>query len=397
MSQPNRIRHSLCALEGDISIIDVVIERNQNEEYLIPSLLALKHKVERLFGVQPSVSLSESRVSKTEDLCENEAMKRQFRLYAESVLESRKKSDRNDRSDRRATAEKEIDIDLGSEIEEVNESLLAGDPLISGSELNGAERKLESNGSELERLPFSNAEEWKPGKPSGETGNQSESSQNAKELERKRNSGDAKEVKTVDSVDKREPKNEKKLKKQSFDYKQLLPPTTEKWKPLFSEGEILYRRFHYSLPAPARDGIVLKELMKSYHLPCCHYDDLTTMKEFDATDVLNELLEDKNELQRQQIKQRTGNRIEFWKDVLGSAPTPRYRRFVYAVKPPILSKPSPPPLPTENAELQPSLNTSTLLNSSVTQLSQNETPPVVFGPKPPIIAKFATDESGIAV
>ena len=165
MSQPNRIRHSLCALEGDISITDVVIERNQNEEYLIPSLLALKHKVERLFGVQPSVSLSESRVSKTADLCENEAMKRQFRLYAESVLESRKKSDGSDGSDRSATAEKEIDIDLGSEIEEVNESLLAGDPLISGSELNGAERKLESNGSELERLPFSNAEEWKPGKP----------------------------------------------------------------------------------------------------------------------------------------------------------------------------------------------------------------------------------------
>ena len=116
--------------------------------------------------------------------------------------------------------------------------------------------------------------------------------------------------------------------------------------------------------------------MKSYHLPCCHYDDLVTMKEFNTTEVLNEL-EHETKLKGVQTKQQSENRIEFWKEILGSAPIPRFRRFVYSIKPPIIPKQASSPPPIEPTELQSSLNSSTLLNSSITQFSQNETPPVM--------------------
>ena len=55
-------------------------------EYLIPSLQQLKKKVERVFGVQPSVVLSEVRVGVSEDTCGDECGKRQFRAFGEVFL-----------------------------------------------------------------------------------------------------------------------------------------------------------------------------------------------------------------------------------------------------------------------------------------------------------------------
>lgn len=356
-----------------------MIDRNQNEEYLIPSLLALKHKVERLFGVQPSVSLSESRVSKTEDLCENEAMKLQFRVYAESVLMNNKnKNQENDSiKEMERKREMEVEAELGSEIEEVNESLLSWDPLISSGERKGKELKTSLNGKDGERLNFSNENEWKLGKSVSEMENQSENDQNGKEFERGNHPNESNETKNETHSCEKTATNSK----QSYDYKQLILPKREKWKPLFADGEILYRRFLYSLKPPSRDSVVLKDLMKSYHLPCCHYDDLVTMKEFNTAEVLNEF-DPENALKEEQTKQQSGNRIEFWKEILGSAPIPRFRRFVYTIKPPIIPKQSFSPPPIESTELPSSLNSSTLLNSSITQFSQNETPPVWNQAKP---------------
>ena len=364
-----------------------MIERNQNEEYLIPSLLALKHKVERLFGTQPSVSLSESRVCKTENMCENEVGKRQFRLYAESMLENRKKNEMNSMN------EKELDVDLGSEIEEVNETLLSEDHLISGCELSGIGLKDSLNGSECENrkkereklnLSNENENELKVSHSISEMEKPSQCDKNPKENEKKYKNENENHPNNSNEM---KPENHSyegsKSNKYSYDYQSLIFPKREKWKPLFSDGEILYRRFHYTLKAPSRDSVVLQELMKSYHLPCCHYDDLTTMKEFNTSEVLNELLESESESEMAELpskrlkQQQSGNRIEFWKDILGSSPIPHFRRYVYAIKPPTISLPSSSPPPLENTELQSSLNTSTLLNSSVTQLSQNETPPVM--------------------
>lgn len=363
-------------MEGDIHITDLVIDQNQNEEYLIPSLLALKHKVERLFGVQPSVSLSESRVSKAEDLCENEAMKLQFRIYAESVLMNNKNKEKE--NDSMKKMEKEMEAELGSEIEEVNESLLSWDPLISSGERKGKELKASLNGKDGERLSFSNGNEWKLEKSVSEMENQSENDQNGKEFESGNHPIESNEMKNeTHSCEKTTTNN----KQQSYDYKQLILPKREKWKPLFADGEILYRRFLYSLKPPSRDSVVLKDLMKSYHLPCCHYDDLVTMKEFNTAEVLDEF-DPENALKEEQTKQQSGNRIEFWKEILGSAPIPRFRRFVYSIKPPIIPKQSSSSPPNESTELPSSLNSSTLLNSSITQFSQNETPPVWNRTKP---------------
>ena len=55
-------------------------------EYLIPSLQQLKKKVERVFGVQPSVVLSEVRAGVNEDTCGDECGKRQFRAFGEVFL-----------------------------------------------------------------------------------------------------------------------------------------------------------------------------------------------------------------------------------------------------------------------------------------------------------------------
>ena len=360
----------MCALEGDIHITDLVIERNQNEEYLIPSLLALKHKVERLFGVQPSASLSESRVSKTEDLCENEAMKLQFRVYAESVLMNNENNN-NKNKENDSMKEQEMEVELGSEIEEVNESLLSWDPLISGGEMKGKELKTSLNGKDGDTLNSSNGNEWKLGKSGSEMENQGENDQNGKEFEMENHPNESNEMKIETHSCEKTTTNKKQLN----DYKQLILPKREKWKPLFADGEILYRRFLYSLKPPSRDSVVLKDLMKSYHLPCCHYDDLVTMKEFNTAEVLNEFDPEKA-LKEEQTKQQSGNRIEFWKEILGSAPIPRFRRFVYSIKPPIIPKQSSSPPPIETTELPSSLNSSTLLNSSITQFSQNETPPV---------------------
>lgn len=378
-------------MEGDIAITDLVIDRNQNAEYLIPSLLALKHKVERLFGVQPSVSLSESRSTKAEDLCENEAMRFQFRCYAESVMMSKNNSNRNENENENDNVnenenvnekkkkknlkknerdsmnememEMEMEVELGSEIEDVNESLLCCDPLLSGGEMNGKDR---------ETLDFSNGKECKLGKSGSEMENQSENDQNRNEFESENHPNESNEKKNEIHPCEKNTTNTK----QSYDYKQIILPKREKWKPLFADGEILYRRFLYSIKPPSRDSVVLKDLMKSYHLPCCHYDDLVTMKEFNTTEVLNEL-EHEIELKGEQTKQQSENRIEFWKEILGSAPIPRFRRFVYSIKPPIIPKQASSPPPIEPIELQSSLNSSALLNSSITQFSQNETPPVM--------------------
>ena len=133
--------------------------------------------------MQPSVSLSESRVSKTEDLCENEAMKLQFRVYAESVLMNNRNKEKENDSMKKMEKEMEMEAELGSEIEEVNESLLSWDPLISSGERKGKEVKASLNGKDGERLSFSNGNEWKLGKSVSEMENQSESDQNGKEFE----------------------------------------------------------------------------------------------------------------------------------------------------------------------------------------------------------------------
>ena len=78
-------RHSVCSVEGDILVSNIVRREEGSGEYLIPSL-QLKKKVERVFGVQPSVVLSEAREGVSEDTCGDACGKRQFRAYGEALL-----------------------------------------------------------------------------------------------------------------------------------------------------------------------------------------------------------------------------------------------------------------------------------------------------------------------
>ena len=79
-------RHSVCSVEGDILVSNIVQREEGSSEYLIPSLQQLKKKVERVFGVQPSVVLSEAREGVSEDTCGDACGKRQFRAYGEALL-----------------------------------------------------------------------------------------------------------------------------------------------------------------------------------------------------------------------------------------------------------------------------------------------------------------------
>lgn len=76
----------MCSVEGDILVSNIVRREEGSSEYLIPSLQQLKKKVERVFGVQPSVVLSEAREGVSEDTCGDACGKRQFRAYGEVLL-----------------------------------------------------------------------------------------------------------------------------------------------------------------------------------------------------------------------------------------------------------------------------------------------------------------------
>ena len=59
---------------------------NVNGEYLIPSLLLLKKKVDKIFGSQKVVSLSEDRPAANEMTCGDESGYLQFKLFAENIF-----------------------------------------------------------------------------------------------------------------------------------------------------------------------------------------------------------------------------------------------------------------------------------------------------------------------
>lgn len=66
---------------GNIEIPD-----RGNEDYVIPSLLVLKQKVDLVFGSQPIVSLSNDRKGVSVDTCGDSIGKERFRFYAKSIL-----------------------------------------------------------------------------------------------------------------------------------------------------------------------------------------------------------------------------------------------------------------------------------------------------------------------
>ena len=76
----------MCSIEGDALINNIVVDSHESPEYLIPSLKQLKMKVERVFGVQASVVLSEAREGVGVDSCGDASGKRQFRAFGEALL-----------------------------------------------------------------------------------------------------------------------------------------------------------------------------------------------------------------------------------------------------------------------------------------------------------------------
>lgn len=79
-------RQSLCSIEGDILISNIDVVRSDSSEYLIPSLLVLKRKVDKVFGSQKVVSLSENRANVNERTCCDERGQHQFELFAKTIL-----------------------------------------------------------------------------------------------------------------------------------------------------------------------------------------------------------------------------------------------------------------------------------------------------------------------
>ena len=79
-------RHSVCSIEGDILVSNLIRPEREASGYLIPSLSMLKGKVDRVFGSQPMLPLSQKRKDVDVDKCGSRAGKEQFRAYAEIVL-----------------------------------------------------------------------------------------------------------------------------------------------------------------------------------------------------------------------------------------------------------------------------------------------------------------------
>jgi len=76
----------VCSIEGDILVSNLIRPEREASGYLIPSLSMLKGKVDRVFGSQPMLPLSQKRKDVDVDKCGSRAGKEQFRAYAEIVL-----------------------------------------------------------------------------------------------------------------------------------------------------------------------------------------------------------------------------------------------------------------------------------------------------------------------
>ena len=315
-------RHSLCALEGDIHIKNLLVQRHEDSEYLIPSFLMLKKKVERLFGVQPSASLTQDRSQKA-DYCSSVIGKAQFELYARELL----KQNHISLDDTKSNIESE------SEIETVNESLLSNgtfSPEKKAMEL----MKLQQSKEQMESVELKEPEEpEEPEKPV--------LTESMKQVSLKR-----------------------VLEWSDYEF-----PKKMAWRPLFSEGSTLFHRYRYSIKVPSRDTVVLKQLMLSYQLPHCHYDDIVMTKEFNTQEILNRFFGSYE-------SGLNSNRLQFWQDIIEPPRLTHYRRFLYNIKPPQI-KGNPPPTNFCSPKSQSSLNTSAVFNSSITQYSENETSLVI--------------------
>lgn len=67
-------------------ISNIVVENDHSGDYLIPSLLMLKRKVEKVFGSQEVENLTENRPNTSELTCSDEVGQVQFKQFAENVL-----------------------------------------------------------------------------------------------------------------------------------------------------------------------------------------------------------------------------------------------------------------------------------------------------------------------
>lgn len=114
----------MCSVEGDILVSNIVRREEGSGEYLIPSLQQLKKKVERVFGVQPSVVLSEAREGVSEDTCGDACGKRQFRAYGEALLKQHGvevcvKGDIEEEKEEKEAEKEEMETEGKGEIEEM--------------------------------------------------------------------------------------------------------------------------------------------------------------------------------------------------------------------------------------------------------------------------------------
>ena len=79
-------RHSICSIEGDILIQNIQPPNRGDDDYLIPTLLCLKQKVDRVFGSQPIATLSQEREGVDVHTCGDENGREQVRAYLQQAL-----------------------------------------------------------------------------------------------------------------------------------------------------------------------------------------------------------------------------------------------------------------------------------------------------------------------
>ena len=304
-------RHSVCSIEGDALISNIQQTTSDSSDYLIPSLLVLKKKVDRVFGSQKVVSLSENRANVDENTCGDKEGYQQFFYYAKSLVHQSLESEQVKELEKGDSREisRELSRELSREGEVLKTGVESHDGKLSSQYLfdrkeDFSQIDIPEIESELDSLDILNDEE-----------------EILKFLteEEKKDITECQSLVTEESVEEAdihssillsfisqfEKPMESQLQLEAQESQEVQEVQEVQENQENHTHQSIYRSYSYSIQPPSREVEVHEKKMKEMGIPFYHYDFIGEKKEFNPNDIINP----------PSIQEDTVNRIQFWKDV----------------------------------------------------------------------------------
>ena len=304
----------MCSIEGDILVSNLIRPEREASSYLIPSLSMLKGKVDRVFGSQPMIPLSQKRKDVDVDVCGSRSGKEQFRVYAEVVLGIRDGVDggvgekKGDGGEERVI-EKDIANETSNKNTMVNENTTVNESITINPTPTTSTTLITNE------TPTMNTTPTNPNPITTTPINTTPTNPNP-----------------INST----PINSTPTNTNSMNLNPN-PITT-------TPNHPLYRRYRFTATPPSPSS--LPSLLHTHGLPAALFPIVHQVTDFDTNSVLVKcrLADD--------LPRSRGTRCDFWREIFSqqfpSQPQRLFRRYVYAKQPPRLSAQiAPSALPTQ--------------------------------------------------